>query len=59
MLAEGYLLYVEEITALLLEEGRLVLEGGRWIGDRRPLRSPGPSDHLRSARRTDRQTPVG
>lgn len=29
--AEGHPLYVEEITALLLEEGRLVLKGGRWI----------------------------
>ena len=29
--AEGHPLYLEEITALLIEEGRLVLNDGRWV----------------------------
>ena len=29
--AEGHPLYAEEITGLLVDEGRLVLKDGRWI----------------------------
>ena len=49
--AEGHPLYAEEMTGLLVDEGRLVLKEGRWIADDRPVRRAGPADDLGAAGR--------
>ena len=50
--AEGHPLYAEEITGLLVDEGRLVLKEGRWTADRRSCGPAGPTDDLGRARGT-------
>ena len=47
--AEGIPLYAEEITGLLVDEGRLGAEGRSMGRDRGPLRHAGPPDDLRAA----------
>ena len=52
--AEGHPLYAEEITGLLVDEGRLVLKEGGWVATSDLHGRPGPSDDLGVAGR-----PVG
>jgi tetratricopeptide (TPR) repeat protein len=56
--AEGHPLYAEEITALLVDEGRLVLKDGRWVasGDLADVPVP-PTIAALLAARLDRLPP--
>jgi tetratricopeptide (TPR) repeat protein len=57
--AEGHPLYAEEITGLLVDEGRLVLKDGRWVptGDLGDLPIP-PTISALLASRLDRLPPL-
>ena len=61
--AEGHPLYAEEMTGLLVDEGRLVLKDGSMDRDDRSVRRPGPADDLGAPLRpagqaADRRTAV-
>jgi class 3 adenylate cyclase/tetratricopeptide (TPR) repeat protein len=53
-IAEGNPLFLEELLAMLVEEGRLRLDGGRWVADHLDAASVPPTIQALLAARLDR-----